>query len=45
MKDMLIKKYKVNANRISAEGLGVGDMFSEPEWNRVSVCTILSQSK
>ena len=42
---MLVKKYKVNANRIDAQGLGVGDMFSEPEWNRVSVCTILSQNK
>ena len=45
VKSMLVKKYKVNANRIDAQGLGVGDMFSEPEWNRVSVCTILSQNK
>lgn len=43
VKNMLINKYKVKASRISAEGLGVGDMFSEPDWNRVSVCTIFTQ--
>ena len=26
--------------RISAEGQGVGNMFSEPDWNRVSICTL-----
>ena len=40
-KDMLIKKYKVDASRIvSAEGCGVGDLFSEPTWNRVAVSTL-----
>ena len=24
----------------TAEGQGVGDMFTEPDWNRVSICTI-----
>ena len=33
-------KYKINASRITAEGQGVGDMFTEPDWNRVSICTI-----
>ena len=36
----LMKKYKIDAARITAEGQGIGDMFSEPDWNRVSICTI-----
>ena len=45
VKDMLVKTYKVKANRIQAEGQGVGDMFSEPDWNRVSVCYINTNEK
>jgi OOP family OmpA-OmpF porin len=40
VKNILVKKYKINANRISAQGEGVGNMFSEPDWNRVSICTL-----
>lgn len=40
VKNMLVKKYRVAADRITAEGQGVGDMFSEPDWNRVSIATI-----
>lgn len=40
VKSMLINRYKIAANRISAEGQGVGNMFEEPDWNRVSICTI-----
>ncbi len=40
VKSILVNKYKISAERISAEGQGVGDMFSEPDWNRVSICTI-----
>ena len=41
VKDMLVKKYKVDASRIvSVEGCGVGDIFSEPTWNRVAVSTL-----
>lgn len=40
VKTMLINKYKISASRITAEGQGVGDMFSEPDWNRVSICTL-----
>lgn len=40
VKDMLVKKYGINANRIDAEGNGISEMFSEPEWNRVSICTL-----
>ena len=40
VKTILVNKYKINASRITAEGQGVGDMFTEPDWNRVSICTI-----
>ena len=40
VKDMLVKTYKIAADRISAEGQGIGNMFSEPSWNRVSICTL-----
>ncbi|MEG1581358.1 MAG: OmpA family protein [Bacteroidaceae bacterium] len=40
VKTLLIQKYKIEASRIMAEGQGVGNMFSEPDWNRVSICTL-----
>ena len=40
VKTILVNKYKIAANRINAEGQGVGNMFSEADWNRVSICTI-----
>ena len=40
IKTILVKKYKIDAALITAEGQGIGDMFSEPDWNRVSICTI-----
>jgi len=40
VKAVLIKQYKINADRIVAEGEGIGHMFSEPDWNRVSIATI-----
>lgn len=40
VKNMLINRYKIAANRITAEGQGVGNMFEEADWNRVSICTI-----
>ncbi len=40
VKTILVNRYKINASRITAEGQGVGDMFTEPDWNRVSICTI-----
>lgn len=40
VKTMLTSKYKIAAKRISAEGQGVGNMFEEADWNRVSICTI-----
>lgn len=40
VKKVLTRKYRIAADRIMAEGQGVGNMFSEPDWNRVSICTI-----
>ncbi len=40
VKDMLVKKYGIDASRISAAGNGISEMFSEAEWNRVSICTM-----
>ena len=40
VKTILVNKYKINTSRITAEDQGVGDMFTAPDWNRVSVCTI-----
>lgn len=40
VKKALVKKYKVNPDRIKAEGQGIGHMFSEESWNRVSICTL-----
>lgn len=40
VKNALIKKYKVPASRITAEGEGIGHMFDEESWNRVSICTL-----
>lgn len=41
VKNILVKKYKINASRITAEGQGIGDMFTDPDWNRVSICSIV----
>lgn len=40
VKTMLINKYGIKADRITAEGEGIGEMFSENDWNRVSICTL-----
>lgn len=40
VRSALVNKYKIAASRITAEGQGVGSMFEEPDWNRVSICTI-----
>ena len=40
VKKMLGGKYGIAEERIVAEGQGVGNMFEEPDWNRVSICTI-----
>ena len=40
VKTMLINKYGINANRITAKGEGIGELFSENSWNRVAICTL-----
>ena len=40
VKSLLVKRYKIAEKRITAEGQGVGNMFEEPDWNRVSICNI-----
>ena len=40
VKTALINKYGIKADRIKAEGQGIGEMFKEESWNRVSICTI-----
>ena len=40
VKNMLVDKYNIDAARITAEGQGVGDVFSRPKWNRVSIATL-----
>ena len=35
-----MKRFKIAADRIQAEGQGIGEMFSEQSWNRVSICTL-----
>lgn len=45
VKDVLIKKYGVKADRIKAEGQGIGHMFKEESWNRVAICTLDEPSK
>ncbi|MBQ7634811.1 MAG: OmpA family protein [Bacteroidaceae bacterium] len=42
VKNMLIQKYGIAANRINAKGLGVSEVYEELEWNRVSECTIIT---
>ncbi len=45
VKTSLVNKYHIDADRIEANGKGVGDVFSEPDWNRVSICTIEQDEK
>ena len=41
VKNMLINKYKIEPNRITAKGCGETDMFQELSWNRVSICELI----
>ncbi len=45
VKNSLVKKYKIAADRIVAEGQGIGEMFEEESWNRVAICTIDEKQK
>ena len=41
VKDMLVNKFGIAANRIKADGQGISNMFDELSWNRVSICEII----
>lgn len=45
VKKALMSRYKIAADRIVAEGEGIGHMFEEESWNRVSICTIEDATK
>ena len=45
VKNALIKKYGISADRINAKGEGIGHMFEEESWNRVSICTLEATDK
>ena len=40
VKQMLMDHYQISADRITAEGKGIGEIFPQPTWNRLSVCVI-----
>lgn len=40
VKTALMQRYRIPASRIVAEGEGIGNMFEEESWNRVSICTL-----
>ena len=40
VKNMLVKTYKIDANRITAVGEGVAKFSEKAAWNRVSICTV-----
>lgn len=40
VKKLLVEKYGIKADRIQAEGQGIGRMFKEDSWNRVSICVV-----
>lgn len=45
VKDFLVKEYGIKSSRIEVHGMGVGDVFNVPSWNRVAVCTIVQGDK
>ncbi len=40
VKEILVSQYGIDASRIITQGEGVGNIFSEPAWNRISILTI-----
>ena len=40
VKKILVDKFGIASTRINTIGHGIGDIFSEPAWNRVGICTI-----
>lgn len=40
VKKALVNKYGIKADRITAEGCGIGDVFAQKTWNRCAICTV-----
>lgn len=40
VKKALVNQYGISADRVNAEGMGIGDLFTTNDWNRVAVMTI-----
>lgn len=40
VKQLLVTEYGIEPERIEAQGLGVGDLFSQPRWNRTTLCMV-----
>lgn len=40
VKNMLVNQYNISPDRITAEGKGVGEVFPQANWNRLSICVI-----
>lgn len=40
VKKALMQRYRIPESRIEAQGEGIGNMFEEESWNRVSICTL-----
>lgn len=40
VKKLLVEQYRIDADRITAQGKGIGSLFPQPTWNRMSVCVI-----
>ena len=45
VRNTLIKRFKIAGDRITAQGEGIGNMFEEDSWNRVSICTLEETGK
>jgi outer membrane protein OmpA-like peptidoglycan-associated protein len=43
VKNLLVNKYGISADRIQAEGQGVGNLFEKASLNRVSICTVTAE--
>ena len=44
VKNTLMRRYNIPESRIEASGEGIGNMFDEESWNRVSICTLESNN-
>lgn len=43
VRSLLMNRYAISPSRIDASGAGIGELFDEESWNRVSVCTLHPQ--